>query len=411
MNTHFEEYKVIDGGICAAEGFSAAGIHCGIRKNKNKLDLAMVYSDVPCKAAGFYTQNKVKGAPIAIDKKNLANGIAQGIIVNSGNANTCNIDGEEKAEAMCALAAKAMKISTDDMIVSSTGVIGEVLPIEPIQEHIYDLAKKLSSKGHTDAACAIMTTDTSPKEFAISFKIGDVDCVIGGMAKGSGMIHPNMATMLCFLSSNINVSVEMLQKALKYVTDRTFNMISVDGDTSTNDTVTLMCNAKAGNPEITCEDETYETFVSALYVVLRKLSRDLAADGEGATKLIECTVKNAPTEHIAQSIAKSVITSTLFKSAIFGQDANWGRILCAIGYAEGDFDINKISVKLASKTKSVLVCKNGRGVDFSEDQANFILTGDEVRVIINMHDGENSAMAWGCDMTYEYVKINAEYRS
>lgn len=411
MDTEFSEYKTIKGGICAVRGFSAAGIHCGIRKNRSKLDLAMVYSDKPCQTAACYTQNKVQGAPIAMDKRNLKNGISQAIIVNSGNANTCNLDGEEKAFAMCRLAADVLNISATDVIVSSTGVIGEPLPLEPIESHIAELASKLSPEGHLDAASAIMTTDTKPKEFAIEFMLDGHPCRIGGMCKGSGMIHPNMATMLCFLSTNVKIYAPLLQKALKYVVDRTFNMVSIDGDTSTNDTVTLMSNCTAKHPLIVEEDHRYETFVNALYVVLKHLSKEIAADGEGATKLIECTVKHAPTEKIAQAIAKSVITSNLFKAAVFGEDANWGRILCAIGYTEGDFDINKISVQLASKTKDVMVCKNGRGIDFSEEQATFILTGDEVRIIVDMHDGEKRATAWGCDLTYDYVRINGEYRS
>lgn len=411
MDIKFSNYQVIEGGICAVKGFQAAGVHCGIRKNKSKLDLGAVLSDVPCHAAGCYTQNKVKGAPIIIDQKNLENGIAQAIIVNSGNANTCNVDGEEKAWKMCELAAEAMKIKPEDVIVSSTGVIGEILPIEPIQEHIPELVDQLEESGHLNAAKAIMTTDTISKEFAIEFMVHGVPCHIGGMAKGSGMIHPNMATLLCFLSSDVNISVPMLQKALKYVVDRTYNMISVDGDTSTNDTLTIMTNCKAGNPEITEENEDYEAFLNGLYVVLQHFSKVLAADGEGATKLIECVVTHAPTESLAQAVAKSVITSSLFKAAVFGEDANWGRILCAIGYTEGDFDINKISVKLANHTKDILVCKNGRGVEFIEEQANFILSGDEVRIIVNMHDGDQQATAWGCDLTYEYVKINGEYRS
>lgn len=411
MNTHFNKYKEVPGGICVVDGFTAAGIHCGIRKNKSKKDLALIYSDKPCATAAVYTQNKVKGAPIAVNKRHLVDGISQAIICNSGNANTCNADGEEKAEQMAQLTGKALGLKPEDVIVCSTGVIGLVLPIEPIADHIDEIAAKLSKDGNTDAANAIMTTDTIEKEVSIEFELGGKPCHIGGMAKGSGMIHPNMATMLSFLSTDVNIDQKLLKKALKFVVDHTFNMISIDGDTSTNDTVTLMSNCTAGNELIEQEDESYNTFTSALYVVMKKLCKMLAKDGEGATKLIECEVLNAKTEKIAQSVAKAVITSSLFKAAVFGADANWGRILCAIGYAEGDFDIDKVSVRIASKTKDTLVCKNGMGVDFSEEKAQFILFGDEIKIVVDMHDGEYGATAWGCDLTYDYVKINGEYRT
>jgi glutamate N-acetyltransferase / amino-acid N-acetyltransferase len=411
MNIHFNKYKEVPGGICVVDGFTAAGIHCGIRKNKSKKDLALIYSDKPCVTAAVYTQNKVKGAPIAVNKRHLVDGISQAIICNSGNANTCNADGEEKAEQMAQITGKALGLKPEDVIVCSTGVIGLVLPIESIADHIDEIAAKLSKDGNTDAANAIMTTDTIEKEVSIEFELGGKPCHIGGMAKGSGMIHPNMATMLSFLSTDVNIDQKLLKKALKFVVDHTFNMISIDGDTSTNDTVTLMSNCTAGNELIEQEDESYNTFTSALYVVMEKLCKMLAKDGEGATKLIECEVLNAKTEKIAQSVAKAVITSSLFKAAVFGADANWGRILCAIGYAEGDFDIDKVSVRIASKTKDTLVCKNGMGVDFSEEKAQFILFGDEIKIVVDMHDGEYSATAWGCDLTYDYVKINGEYRT
>lgn len=409
--THWNQYRFVEGGICVTNGFEAAGIHCGILDNSAKMDLALVRAPKPCRIAACYTRNKLKGSAVVFNKRNLTENLAQAIVVNSGNANTGNIDGEQKARQMCELTAQALNLPSSQVIISSTGVIGVPLPIEPIAAHLEELAQKLSRDGHTDAATAIQTTDTVIKEVAVEFQIDGKTCHIGGMAKGSGMIHPNMATMLCFLSTDVDIEQPFLQQALSYVTDRTFNMVSIDGDTSTNDMVAILSSGSAGNPTINDQNGAYQIFVNALYAVLREVARKLAADGEGSTKLIECTVTHAASEKLAQSVAKSIITSNLFKAAVFGEDANWGRILCAIGYAEGDFDINKISVKLAAKTKDVLVCKNGRGVDFSEDQLNFILRGDEVRVLVNMHDGDAEATAWGCDLTYDYVKINGEYRT
>lgn len=413
MDKNFKNYTAIPGGVCASSGFKASGIHCGIRKNKQKKDLALIYCEEPCLTCAVYTQNKVKGAPIDVTKEHLIKSgfNVKALIANSGNANTCNADGIEKAEKMCELAAQELGVSKEEVIVASTGVIGEVLPIEPIENGIGRLVQSLSEDGADEAANAILTTDTCEKQYAIKFEIDGKECHIGAMAKGSGMIHPNMATMFSFLTSDVNISKEMLDKALKYVVDRTFNMISVDGDTSTNDMVSLMTNKKAGNQKIVKEDENYNIFVSALYVVLKRMSKALAADGEGATKLIECKVVGAKDEKSAQNIAKSVICSSLFKSAVFGMDANWGRILCAIGYAEADFDISKVSVYLKSKTKDVMVCKNGAGVVFSEDLAQFILSGDEVKIIVDLHDGNQDATAWGCDLTYDYVKINGDYRT
>lgn len=412
MGIKFDGYDIIPNGICAAKGFLAHGVHCGIRKAKDRLDLALIYSDVPCNSAGVYTLNKVKGAPIIVTKKNLENGIAQAIIVNSGNANTCNIDGEEKAQRMCELAGKALNISPSDVIVASTGIIGEILPIEPIENFIGELAEGLNECGNEAAANAILTTDLVKKEHAVSFVIGDKTCVIGGIAKGSGMIHPNMATMLSFLSTDVNIEKNLLAKSLKDVVDETFNMVSVDGDTSTNDTVTIMSNGKAGNKVITDENSAeYKIFRKGLYAVLMNLSREIAQDGEGATKLLECNVAGACNVETARIVAKSVITSSLFKSAMFGQDANWGRILCAIGYANAEFDINKIQVDLVSENGELTVCQNGRGVVFDHDFALNILKAHDVIININMYDSDATATAWGCDLTYDYVKINAEYHT
>lgn len=408
----FEGFTFVPGGVCAPKGFQAAGVHCGIRKNRTKKDLGMIYSTVPCAAAAMYTQNKVKGAPILVTQDNLKNGLAQAVIVNSGNANTCNADGEEKARQMCQLAGDALKLSPSDVIVASTGVIGQVLPIEPIAEHVEELAKALSADGGTDAAEAIMTTDTKKKELAVRFRIGETECTIGGMAKGSGMIHPNMATMLCFLTTDAAIEQPLLQKALKRVVDDTFNMVSIDGDTSTNDTCAIMASGLAGNKAITDDQSPeYLVFEDALYIALMNLSREIAADGEGATKLLECVVNGAVDVQNAKIIAKGVITSTLFKCAMFGGDANWGRVLCAIGYSQAELDITQVEVLLSSNAGCLKVCENGAGVDFSEEEAARILKEDEVKIIVNLGDGEGKAVAWGCDLTYDYVKINGDYRT
>lgn len=411
MRVNFKGFDFVDGGICAPAGFQAAGIHCGIRKNKDKRDLALIYSEDICTAAAIYTQNKVKGAPIAVTKKNIKNGKAQAIIVNSGNANTCNADGEQKAQMMCDLTAKALGINQQDVIVASTGVIGQVLDIEPIQDGMPQLVSELSVGGSNNAAEAIMTTDTVKKEIAVEFHMGDAICKIAGIAKGSGMIHPNMATMLCFITTDVAIEAELLQLALKKVADDTFNMVSIDGDTSTNDMACVLASGKAGNPLIDKQDTDYEIFINALYVVLMNLSREIAADGEGATKLLECHVTGADDEQTAKKVAKSVITSSLFKSAMFGADANWGRILCAIGYADAEFNIDEVSVQLASAKGCIRVCEYGAGVDFSEETAKEILLEDEIKIIVSLGKGKYSAVAWGCDLTYDYVKINGDYRT
>lgn len=401
----------ISGGICAAKGFYAAGIHAGIRKNKTKLDLALITSETPCTAAGCYTQNLVKGAPIWVTKKNIENGTARAIVCNSGNANTCNSDGIEVAERMCEIVAENTDIKAEDVVVASTGVIGLPLDTTPIANAMPDLVKSLKSDGSAQAAEAIMTTDTVSKEVAFEFTAGGKTCAIGGIAKGSGMIHPNMATMLVFVTTDVNISHEMLKKALSADIKDTFNMISVDGDTSTNDMVIVLANGKAGNVVIDSENEDFAEFCKALNAVTTKLCRKIAKDGEGATKLLECHVTGGFTENDAKTIAKSVITSTLFKAAMFGADANWGRILCAIGYSGANVDISKIDVSLASKAGSIEVCKNGSGVDFSEEIAKEILIQDEIQIEIALGDGIGEATAWGCDLTYDYVKINGDYRT
>lgn len=403
--------KKIKGGVCAALGFKANGIHCGIRKNKDKKDLALIVCDTDCSVASVYTQNKVKGAPITVTKKNLSDGVARAIVCNSGNANTCNFDGVEKTEAMCKLVEKYTGVKAEDVVVASTGVIGQPLNIQPISDGMQTLVDGLNYSGSTDAALAIMTTDTVVKEYAYSFMLDGKECHIGGIAKGSGMIHPNMATMLCFVTTDVNITSEMLDKALHKVVVDTFNMISVDGDTSTNDMLTVMSSKLAGNSLIDSKNKDYNTFCKVLKKMLETLSKAIAKDGEGATKLIECKVVGAKSAKIARAIAKSVITSSLTKAALFAADANWGRILCAIGYTNADFDIDKIDVDLISKQGKIAVCRNGVGVEFDEDTAHKILLEDEITIYIDCHEGRAKATGWGCDLTYEYVKINAEYRT
>ena len=401
----------IEGGVCAAKGFQAAGVHCGIRKNRSKKDLALIYSQTECAVACTYTQNKVFGAPITVTRKHVANGKAKAIICNSGNANTCNANGVEIAEKTCALAAEALGISAEDVVVASTGVIGQPLSIEPIAAGLPVLVSQLSVQGSTDACEGIMTTDTYPKECAYAFSLEGVECHIGAIAKGSGMIHPNMATMLAFITTDAAIAPALLQKAVSEVVDDTFNMVSVDGDTSTNDMLSVLANGLAGNPVITEETPAYQDFKQALFAVCENVSKKLAGDGEGATKLLECTVRHAPDKTTAKKIAKSVICSSLFKAAMFGADANWGRILCAIGYTDAAFDISKIAVDLSSKAGCIHVCENGAGVPFSEETAKIVLSEEEIHVDIDMNDGSAYATAWGCDLTYDYVKINGDYRT
>ncbi len=403
--------KIISGGVCASKGYLANGVHCGIRHNRTKRDLALIFSEVPASAAGVYTTNLVKGAPLVVTKKHIENGIASAIICNSGNANTCNANGKEIAEQMSSLVADKLGINADDVVVASTGVIGQPLNIEPIKKGMDDLTKGLSSDNGLLAAEAIMTTDVAVKEIAVEFTIGDKVCHIGGIAKGSGMIHPNMATMLVFITSDVNISSEMLSKALKSDIQETFNMISVDGDTSTNDMVIVLANGLAENKKIEKDDEDFKTFMKALNTVNVSLCRMIAGDGEGATKLLECSVEGAKSLDIAKTVAKSVICSSLTKAAMFGADANWGRVLCAIGYSGADVNVNKIDVSFVSAKGEIAVCKNGSGVDFSEEKAKEILLEKEITIAVNLNDGEFSSKAWGCDLTYDYVKINGDYRT
>ncbi len=409
----YDGYKYIDGGVCAAKGFKANGLNCGLNPNKEKNDLCVVVSDVLCSAAAVYTQNKVKGAPILVTKKHLekTGGKTMAVIANSKNANTCNADGEEKAERMCGLVANELGISADDVIVASTGVIGQPLPLEPIENSIKELVWGLDYDKNEAAATAIMTTDTVKKEVAVEFEINGTKCRIGGMAKGSGMIHPNMATTLNFITTDVAIEPEAVQCALSEITKITYNCLSVDGDTSTNDMVCVLANGMADNTIVKINTNEYETFKTALYIVMSEMTKMLAKDGEGATKLLECTCDGAPDQNIAIIVAKSVIRSPLFKCAMFGEDANWGRVLCAIGYAEADFDINKVDVALRSQKGVVEVCKDGAGVPFSEDIAAVVLSEDEIFIDINLNQGNASAKAWGCDLTYDYVKINGDYRS
>ena len=403
--------KIISGGVCAAKGFKANGIHCGIRKNKIKKDLALVLSDTICTAAAVYTTNLVKGAPLLVTKEHIKNGKAQAIICNSGNANTCNANGIEIAEQMSALIEKATGVSANDVVVASTGVIGQPLDITPIANGMGELTKGLSYNGNQSSAEAIMTTDTISKQVAVEFTIGDKTCRIGGMAKGSGMIHPNMATMLVFITTDANITSEMLQKALSTDIQNTFNMVSVDGDTSTNDMVTVLANGMAENTLIDKDGEDYATFMMALNTVTVNLCKMIAGDGEGATKLLECKVDGAKDLDTVKTVAKSVICSSLLKAAMFGADANWGRVLCAIGYSGAKVDVNKIDVSFKSVKGEIPVCKNGSGIEFSEEKAKEILLEKEIEILVGLNDGNYSSVAWGCDLTYDYVKINGDYRT
>ena len=403
--------KLIQGGVCAAKGFKANGIHCGIRKNHSKKDLALIVSDVKATAAAVYTTNLVKGAPLQVTKKNIANGTAQAVICNSGNANTCNANGIQIAEDMCDLVAKAVQVSSDDVVVASTGVIGQPLDITPIAGGMEELSAGLSYEGSNAAAQAIMTTDTVSKEIAVEFTVGGKTCRMGGIAKGSGMIHPNMATMLVFITTDAAISPAMLQKALSTDIASTFNMLSIDGDTSTNDMVTVLANGMAGNPDITCDGEDFRVFMQALNTITVSLCRMIAGDGEGATKLLECIASGADDVETARICAKSVICSSLLKAAMFGADANWGRVLCAIGYSGANVDVNKIGVAFRSAKGEIQVCENGAGVPFSEEKAKEILLEKEIEILISLGDGPYGASAWGCDLTYDYVKINGDYRT
>ncbi len=403
--------KTISGGVCAAQGFRASGVHCGIRHNRAKRDLALIVSEVPANAAAVYTTNLVKGAPLTVTRANLADGKAQAVICNSGNANTCNANGIEIAQAMCQLVEAHTGVKARDVVVASTGVIGQPLSIEPIAQGMPQLAATLSRENGALAAEAIMTTDTVRKEVAVEFTLGGKLCRLGGIAKGSGMIHPNMATMLVFITTDAAISPEMLQKALSHDIANTFNMLSIDGDTSTNDMVTVLANGLAGNQEITTEGEDFAAFMQALNSVTVSLCRTIAGDGEGATKLLECVATGAEDLQTAKTCAKSVICSSLLKAAMFGADANWGRVLCAIGYSGADVDVGKVGVSFRSCKGTVEVCRDGAGIAFSEELAKQILLEKEIEILISLGDGPCSATAWGCDLTYDYVKINGDYRT
>ena len=403
--------KFVEGGVCAAQGFKANGIHCGVRKNRDKKDVALIVSDVLCNAAGVYTTNLVKGAPLIVSKEHLKNGKAQAIICNSGNANTCNANGIEIAEGMANLVEKAMGISANDVIVGSTGVIGMEMSLEPFENGIEELVAGLAYNKSSDANQAIMTTDTKEKSVAVEFELDGKICHVGGIAKGSGMIRPNMATMLVYLTSDVAISSKMLEQLIKEDVKDSFNMVSVDGDTSTNDMLVLLANGLAGNKEIVSENKDYLVFKEALAMCTQKLCKMMAKDGEGATKLVECEITGAKDVQNAKIIAKSVIMSNLVKAAMFGSDANWGRVLCAIGYSGADVDINKVNVDFVSSKGSVPVCRQGSGIPFDEDTAKVVLLEDEILIKVTLGDGNASATAWGCDLTYDYVKINGDYRT
>lgn len=403
--------KLISGGVCAAKGYKANGIHCGIRKNRTKRDLALIYSETKATAAAVYTTNLVKGAPLTVTKAHIADGKAQAILCNSGNANTCNADGIQIAETMSRMAAETLNLSAEDIVIASTGVIGQPLPIEPIAEGMKPLAAGLTTDGSLAAAEGIMTTDTVVKEVAVEFEIDGKICRIGGIAKGSGMIHPNMATMLVFITSDVAISPAMLQKALSSDIADTFNMVSIDGDTSTNDMVVVLANGQAGNEEISAEGPAFATFMKALNTVTVHLCRMIAGDGEGATKLLECHVTGACDTENAKIVAKSVICSSLLKAAMFGADANWGRVLCAIGYSGANVDVNRVDVAFRSAKGTIPVCKDGAGIEFSEEIAKEILLEKEIEILVSCGDGPGVATAWGCDLTYDYVKINGDYRT
>ena len=407
---HIEILK--EGGVTAPKGFRANGIHCGIRKNKDKKDLMLIVSDVLCDAAAVYTQNLVCGAPVTVTRENLKNGKARAVICNSGIANTCNADGVEKAEAMCALTEQYTGIPANDVVVASTGVIGQPIDLEPIQSGMQTLVDGLNENGSSAAAQAIMTTDTVKKEIAVSVELsGGKTCTLGAIAKGSGMIHPNMATMLSFITTDANISAEMLQKALRWCVTRSYNMLSVDGDTSTNDTVAILANGLCGNTRMETENEDYAVFCRALFKICNHIVRMLAKDGEGATKLVVCEVVGAADEETARICAKSVIRSPLVKTAMFGSDANWGRVLCALGYAGAAIDVSKIDVSFRSRKGTVPVCTNGAGIEFSEEKAKEVLLEDEIEILVDLNSGDAEATAYGCDLTYDYVKINGDYRT
>ncbi|WP_294466717.1 bifunctional glutamate N-acetyltransferase/amino-acid acetyltransferase ArgJ [uncultured Ruminococcus sp.] len=407
-----KNFKFIDGTVTSPLGFTAQGVCASIKpSNTTKRDLALIYCEKPCTAAAVYTKNLVKSSTIQVTKKHLENGIAQAVIVNSGNANTCNADGVEVAEKMCEIAAETLSVNPDDVIVASTGVIGQPLPIETVVKGAAEMKGKLSKDGGTNAAEAIMTTDTVKKEMAMEMTLGGKKVTVGGIAKGSGMIHINMGTMLSFVTTDAAVSAEMLECALREAVEDSYNMVSVDGDTSTNDTLAIMASGLAGNEPINEKNEDYKIFVAGLTEAFKSLAKQLAGDGEGATKLLVCTVDGAKTKKDAVTVSKSIICSSLLKAAMFGADANWGRVLCAIGYSGADVDITKVDVSFQSCKGEILVCKDGAGVEFSEEKAKEILLEKEINILVSLNDGDGKAEAYGCDLTYDYVKINGDYRT
>lgn len=401
--------KIIEGGVCAAKGFKAGALHCGIRKSQTKKDLAMIRSDCLCNAAAVYTKNQVKAAPVLLTKEHLADGKAQAVIINSGNANACAPFGMEHARRQGMAAARALEVEEENVVVASTGIIGQTLPVEAIEAHAAEMEMKYDNS--LAAAEAIMTTDTKIKTFAVEFEAGGTLCHMGGICKGSGMIHPNMGTMLCFITTDCAISANMMKKALLFYVDKTFNRVTVDGDTSTNDMCVVMANGMAGNKEITEENESYDAYCEALHAVMKDLARKIAGDGEGASRLITCTVTGAEDEAKAEILAKSIASSSLTKVAMFGSDANWGRVLCAMGYSGASFDTKAVQIEFASAEGCISVCENGQGLDFDEALAKKILNQDEVEILVSLKEGCGTATCWGCDLTYDYVRINGDYRS
>ena len=401
--------KIIEGGVCAAKGFKAGALHCGIRKSQTKKDLAMIRSDCLCNAAAVYTKNQVKAAPVLLTKEHLADGKAQAVIINSGNANACAPFGMEHARRQGLAAARALEVEEGNVVVASTGIIGQTLPVEAIETHAAEMEMKYDNS--LAAAEAIMTTDTKIKTFAVEFEAGGTLCHMGGICKGSGMIHPNMGTMLCFITTDCAISANMMKKALLFYVDKTFNRVTVDGDTSTNDMCVVMANGMAGNTEITEENESYDVYCEALHAVMKDLARKIAGDGEGASRLITCTVTGAEDEAKAEILAKSIASSSLTKAAMFGSDANWGRVLCAMGYSGVSFDTKAVQIEFASAEGCIAVCENGQGLDFDEALAKKILNQDEVEIRVSLKEGCGTATCWGCDLTYDYVRINGDYRS
>ena len=410
--------KTISGGVTAPKGFRAAGVYCGVKAShagvpgtQGKPDLAMIVSDCECTAAATYTLNRVKAAPLYVTMGHLEDGVCRGIVANSGNANACAPLSHENAEKMCELAAAATGLKPQDFAVASTGVIGQTLNIAAIQRGMPQVAGELSYEGSAAAAHAIMTTDTVKKEIAVTVTIGGKPVTVGAIAKGSGMIHPNMGTMLCFITTDCAITSEMLSDALHDIVPRTFNRVTVDGDTSTNDMCVVLANGMAGNPQIEWKDDDFTVFYKALHQVCETMARSIAADGEGASRLITCTVTGARSEETAERLAKAVVGSSLVKAAMFGADANWGRVLCAMGYSKAPFRPEYVDISFSSAVGEILVCKQGAGVDFDEESAKSILSQDEVVITVALSEGEDTATCWGCDLTYDYVKINGDYRT